>query len=61
MPLILALGRQISVSSRPAWSTGANFRTARDVTQRNLVLKRKTIIKAKKEIQAVMGVVLEGT
>ena len=44
------------MSSRPSWSTGASSRTARAVTQRNLVLKNnnnKKHIKIK-EIQAVM-------
>ena len=39
MPLIPALGRQISVSLRSAWSIRASFRTA-GTTQRNPVSKK---------------------
>ena len=42
MPSIPVLGKR-QVSSRPAWSTRASYRTATAVTQRNPVSKKKAI------------------
>ena len=41
MPLIPALGRQISVSSRPVWSTRASSRTGSRATEKPCLEEKK--------------------